>query len=147
MRTIDPGASTTPAAIVQPGGTCGSLQKYSQRASRGARLTQPWLRLIPNWSCQYAVCSARPFSGEKNCVHGTVATEYGSSPLRPFMSASDSFIHIRYTPVSVGVSLPPELTIVAYTASPPSKATRICASRSTSIQRSFLPSDGGGGVG
>ena len=41
FRTIDPGASNMPAVIVQPGGTCGSLQKYSQRASRGARFTQP----------------------------------------------------------------------------------------------------------
>src|SRR5947207_15429949 len=100
MRTIDPGASNTPADIVQPGGTCGSLQKYSQRASRGARFTQPWLHWLPKRSCQYAVWSASPFSGLKNWVHGTVATEYGSSPLSPFMSASDSLIQIRYTPVS-----------------------------------------------
>src|SRR5262245_65457864 len=136
MRTIDPGASTTPAAIVQPAGTCGSLQKYSQRASRGARLTQPWLRRVPNWSCQYAVCSASPFSGEKNSVHGTVATEYGSSPLSPFMSASDSLSHTRYTPVSVGDVVPPDDTRVAYTGRSPSYATRIWSSMSTSIQRS-----------
>src|SRR5687767_10572456 len=100
--------------MVQPGGTCGSLQKYSQRASRGARLRQPWLRRTPNWSCQYAVCKARPFSGLKNCVHGTVATEYGSSPLSPFMSASDALSSMRYSPVSVGVSRVPDEIIVAY---------------------------------
>jgi hypothetical protein len=94
-RTTEPGASTTPAAIDQPAGTCGSVKKYSQRASRGARFTQPWLFWNPNRSCQYEVCSARPFSGLKNCVHGTVATEYGSSPVRPFMSVSDTFFQMR----------------------------------------------------
>ena len=81
--------SSSPAAPADRSRSTAS----AHRAARGSR--SRGCAGVPNWSCQYAVCSARPFSGEKNSVHGTVATEYGSSPLRPFMSASDSLSQIR----------------------------------------------------
>jgi hypothetical protein len=38
-------------------GTRGSVHSKSQRASRGDRFTQPWLRGVPKLLCQYAAWS------------------------------------------------------------------------------------------
>src|SRR5690606_30052893 len=111
-RTSDPGCSTMPNTALHPGGTSGSDQKYRKRASIGARLMQPWLRGSPNRSGQEAVCSARSFA--ENCVHGTVATEYGdSSPMPLFMSVSASLENTRHTPVSLGYLREPDEINVA----------------------------------
>jgi hypothetical protein len=56
--TREPGCSADDCTPCQPAGRGGSDQRKMRLASRGARLTQPWLCWRPKLSCQKAPCRA-----------------------------------------------------------------------------------------
>lgn len=56
--TREPGCSADDCTPCQPAGRGGSDQRKRRLASRGARLTQPWLCWRPKLSCQKAPCRA-----------------------------------------------------------------------------------------
>ncbi len=57
-RTRSPGSSGVGNTASHPAGSAGGAHSKIQRASLGARLTQPCERAVPKRSCQYTPCNA-----------------------------------------------------------------------------------------